>query len=246
MKSFKFLLVIVAGTTTAALLYFGTGLHPIWPLLWFAPIPVIAIAPQLRASRAFALATVAWFFGEMNLWKHLAYGIGLPWRAGCYLVSRSRNCFCSRCFVRAQLSSTRLVLSRCDRVSILLGELRISERERFATQHLRESRLYADELSASYPNSIFDRNLGHQLHRLLVCRSDRSPFERGRGSAATAHGRHCDGSCPLCSLSFWRFAIAIESADSITRRHAHREGRADESLSRFRTADAGIAARICR
>jgi apolipoprotein N-acyltransferase len=79
MKSFKLLLVIVAGTTTAALLYFGTGLHPIWPLLWFAPVPVIAIAPQLRASQVFALGTVAWFFGQMNLWKHLAHGIGLPW-----------------------------------------------------------------------------------------------------------------------------------------------------------------------
>ena len=79
MKSFKLLLVIVAGTITAALLYFGTGLHPIWPLLWFAPVPIIAIAPQLRASHTFALATVAWFFGQMNLWKHLAYGIGLPW-----------------------------------------------------------------------------------------------------------------------------------------------------------------------
>jgi len=79
MTSSKLLLVIVAGTTTAALLYFGTGLHPIWPVLWFAPVPIIAIAPQLRASRAFALAAVAWFFGATNLWKHLAYGIGLPW-----------------------------------------------------------------------------------------------------------------------------------------------------------------------
>ena len=51
MKSFKLLLVIVAGTTTAALLYFGTGLHPIWPLLWFAPVPIIAIAPNyVRAT----------------------------------------------------------------------------------------------------------------------------------------------------------------------------------------------------
>ncbi len=79
MKSFSLVLVIVAGTTTAVLVYFGTGLHPIWPLLWFAPVPIIAIAPQLRARSAFALATVAWFFGEMNLWKHLAYGIGLRW-----------------------------------------------------------------------------------------------------------------------------------------------------------------------
>jgi apolipoprotein N-acyltransferase len=79
MKSFKLLLVIVAGTTTAALLYFGTGLHPIWPLLWFAFVSIIAIGPQLPASGVFALATVAWFFGATNLWKHLAYGIGLPW-----------------------------------------------------------------------------------------------------------------------------------------------------------------------
>lgn len=78
MKSFK-LFVIAAGTTTAVLSYFGTGLHPIWPLLWLAPVPIIAIAPRLRASRAFALATVAWFVGETNLWQHLASGIGLPW-----------------------------------------------------------------------------------------------------------------------------------------------------------------------
>src|SRR4029450_1080614 len=96
--------------------------------------------------------------------------------ADCCLVSSSRNCFCSRGFVRGELSAARLAPSRGDRLSILLGELRSSERERFAAQHLRESRLYADELSASYSNSIFDWNLGHQLRRLLVCRSDRSPL----------------------------------------------------------------------
>jgi apolipoprotein N-acyltransferase len=79
MKSSKLLLVIAAGMTAAALVYFGTGLHPVWPLLWFAPVPIIAIAPQLRASHVFALGTLAWFFGKTNLWKHLAYGIGLSW-----------------------------------------------------------------------------------------------------------------------------------------------------------------------
>ena len=133
MKSFKLLLMIVAGTTTALLLYFGTGLHPIWPLLWFAPIPVSAIAPQLRASRAFGLRAVAWFFGATNLWKHLAYGIGLPLAADSCFVSGPGNRFCSRRLVCAQLSSARRGLSRCDRISILLGELRISEREHFAT-----------------------------------------------------------------------------------------------------------------
>jgi apolipoprotein N-acyltransferase len=113
MKSFKLLLVIVAGTTTAALLYFGTGLHPIWPLLWFAPIPVIAIAPQLRASHAFALATVAWFFGATNLWKHLAHGIGLPWAlvAVSFLISAivllSAFCSCAAFFDAARSFSLR-------------------------------------------------------------------------------------------------------------------------------------------
>ena len=212
MKSYKLLLAIVAGTTTAALLYFGTGLHvPSGRCFGLRLLPVIAIAPQLRASRAFALATVAWFFGATNLWKHLAYGIGLPWPLHFCLVSDSGNCFCSRCFVRAQLSSARLAPFWLRSRFLLLGELRISERERFATQHLRESRLFADELSASDPNSIFDWNLGHQLHCLPVCRSDRSAFERGRGSAATAHVRHWNGSCPLCSLSF----LALRDCDRI-------------------------------
>ena len=211
MKSFKLLLVIVAGTTTAALLYFGTGLHPIWPLLWFAPIPVIAIAPQLRASRAFALATVAWFFGETNLWKHLAYGIGLPWPLIVVSFLIPAIVFAlGVLFVRSFLRRGSFFLG-CDRVSILLGELRISERERFATQHLRESRLYADELSASYPNSVFDWNLGHQLRRLFVCRSDRNPFERRRESAATAHRS------PLQrQLSFVQsFFLALRDCDRI-------------------------------
>ncbi len=50
-----------------------------WPLLWLAPVPILAIAPRLSRSGAFTLALVAWFLGELNLWKHLAYGLGLPW-----------------------------------------------------------------------------------------------------------------------------------------------------------------------
>jgi apolipoprotein N-acyltransferase len=77
-SSRKLLFATAAGTATALLSYFGTGLHPIWPLLWFAPVPVLAIGPRLTATRAFLLAFVAWFAGETNLWLHLAQGIGLP------------------------------------------------------------------------------------------------------------------------------------------------------------------------
>ena len=78
MKHRDSVLAVAAGIATALLTYFGTGLHPIWPLLWFAPISVIAIAPRLSASRAFLLAFTAWLIGETNLWKHLVQGVHVP------------------------------------------------------------------------------------------------------------------------------------------------------------------------
>jgi apolipoprotein N-acyltransferase len=43
----------MAGTvfaTGAALLYFGTGLHPIWWLTWLAFLPVLLLAPRVPAQ----------------------------------------------------------------------------------------------------------------------------------------------------------------------------------------------------
>lgn len=72
------LLVIAAGLVSAALSYLGTGLHPMWPLLWVAPIPLLAIAPRLRASTAFLLASVAWLIGGLNQWNYFTHVIELP------------------------------------------------------------------------------------------------------------------------------------------------------------------------
>jgi len=74
------LLVVVAGLASAAFLYFGTGLHPIWWLLWVAPVPVLAISPRLRGSAAFLLGSIAWFLGEMNQWNYLRHVVALPLR----------------------------------------------------------------------------------------------------------------------------------------------------------------------
>ena len=74
------LLIVVAGLVSAGLLYFGTGLHPIWWLLWLAPVPVLAIASRLRGSIAFLLGSIAWFLGEMNQWNYLRHVIALPLR----------------------------------------------------------------------------------------------------------------------------------------------------------------------
>jgi apolipoprotein N-acyltransferase len=74
----NFAFVILAGLATAVLAYFGTGLHPLWPLLWLAPIPVLTIAPRLRAVAAFFLASIAWFIGGLNLWTYFTGVLEIP------------------------------------------------------------------------------------------------------------------------------------------------------------------------
>ena len=78
MQNRRLLLAIVAAIASAALSYFGTGLHPIWWLLWLAPVPVLAVAPRLSRGIAFLLASVAWFIGGFNQWSYLSHAIELP------------------------------------------------------------------------------------------------------------------------------------------------------------------------
>jgi apolipoprotein N-acyltransferase len=74
----RILLIVAVGLASAALFYLGTGLHPIWWMLWLAPVPVLAIAPRLHGSAAFLLASMAWIFGEMNQWNYFLRVIELP------------------------------------------------------------------------------------------------------------------------------------------------------------------------
>ena len=71
-------LVVGAGVASAGLFYLGTGLHPKWWTLWFAPIPVLAVAPRLHGAAAFLLGAIAWLIGEMNQWNYVRHGIQLP------------------------------------------------------------------------------------------------------------------------------------------------------------------------
>jgi len=80
MRSPKFLVIIGAGLGSAAFSYLGTGLQPIWWMLWLAPLPVLAIAPRIRNSTAFLLGSVAWLIGEMNQWNYVRHEIELPWQ----------------------------------------------------------------------------------------------------------------------------------------------------------------------
>jgi apolipoprotein N-acyltransferase len=62
----------VSVVSTAALVWFGTGLNPCWPLLWFAPLPVLFFASCSSWQSAAATAALAWFIGGLNLWHYLS------------------------------------------------------------------------------------------------------------------------------------------------------------------------------
>ncbi|HEY4354637.1 MAG TPA: nitrilase-related carbon-nitrogen hydrolase [Acidobacteriaceae bacterium] len=62
---------LLAVASSAVLFWFGTGLDPFWPLLWFAPLPVLLFALRNSAANAAVVAALALLLGSLNLWGYL-------------------------------------------------------------------------------------------------------------------------------------------------------------------------------
>jgi apolipoprotein N-acyltransferase len=56
---------------SAALFFFGTGLTPVWMLLWLAPIPILWLSPRISAGQAFFVAAGAYMLGGFNIWFYM-------------------------------------------------------------------------------------------------------------------------------------------------------------------------------
>ena len=69
---------VVAVALTAVLVYFGTGLFPRWPLMWFAPLPVLLFAARSSRRWAAAAAFLAWFLGGLNLFHYFNSLLRMP------------------------------------------------------------------------------------------------------------------------------------------------------------------------
>src|SRR5579862_6978692 len=76
--SVGFVVDAVAVACTAILVWFGTGLHPWWPLLWLAPLPALLIATRSGRARTFLVAFVGFFLGNLNLWYYLHDVLSAP------------------------------------------------------------------------------------------------------------------------------------------------------------------------
>lgn len=63
---------------TTVLVYVGTGIEPRWWALWFAPLPVLLIAPRIGWFPAFSVAALSWFLGSLNMWRYLRNILVIP------------------------------------------------------------------------------------------------------------------------------------------------------------------------
>ena len=63
----KLTTAIVVFGATVLLVWFGNGLTPWWPLMWFAPLPVLWFALRSSWWRAGLMAAAAWLVGSSNL-----------------------------------------------------------------------------------------------------------------------------------------------------------------------------------
>jgi apolipoprotein N-acyltransferase len=71
-------LIAAAVVTSAGMYFVSFGLHPIWWLVWLAPLPVLLVAPGLRAWQALAIAFAARALAEFNLWDYVRHVIQVP------------------------------------------------------------------------------------------------------------------------------------------------------------------------
>ena len=65
---------------TAVLLWFGNALDPWWPLMWFAPLPVLWFALRRSWWVAALTTAAAWLAGCSNLWGYFDL-LGMPFVA---------------------------------------------------------------------------------------------------------------------------------------------------------------------
>lgn len=72
---------------STVLFYFGTGLTPISGLTWFAPLPVLLLAPYVSTWRVLSIAFVSYAASTANSWSFYAHSSDTPlWPIGLLII----------------------------------------------------------------------------------------------------------------------------------------------------------------
>lgn len=69
---------VLAIATAGAMFYFGNGLNPLWPLVWFAPLPVLIFALRSQWWATVIVAVVSMLAGSLNMWSYFTKTVGMP------------------------------------------------------------------------------------------------------------------------------------------------------------------------
>ncbi|MFN8572083.1 MAG: nitrilase-related carbon-nitrogen hydrolase [Gemmatimonadaceae bacterium] len=68
----------VAVLLSATAYYLGTGLHPWWPLVWVAPLPLLLLPAGMSRWRGLTLSFVAYLAGSLNIVTYLGRLLPIP------------------------------------------------------------------------------------------------------------------------------------------------------------------------
>ena len=69
---------VLAVVATAAMFYLGNGLEPWWPLMWFAPLPLLWFALRSKWWTAAVTAVAVMMLGNLNMWSYFTKTLGMP------------------------------------------------------------------------------------------------------------------------------------------------------------------------
>lgn len=69
---------LLAVALSALAWWFGSGTTPVWWVTWLAPLPVLWLAPRVRAPWAALAAFSTYVAGGFNVWPYLHEHLGLP------------------------------------------------------------------------------------------------------------------------------------------------------------------------
>ena len=68
----------LAVAASAVCWWFASSLHPLWWAAWLAPLPLLWIAPRMRARSTVLAVLLAWVIGGCSQWHYLHDVIRLP------------------------------------------------------------------------------------------------------------------------------------------------------------------------
>ena len=208
--------------STAILVWFGNGLNPWWPLLWFAPLPLLVVRPAylLVEHRAGRRALVA---------DRKPHCLGLlPYSGNAVLrmVGDILHGVPGFRLISLALPGTGLARRRLERHACVpggVGHLRIRCQLNQCAWYCGQSCLHAAQVSGIPATRLDHWPLGHDLPAAPLFRGSRHrPASESDSAEASFARRHCGPQCHRCGTDLRRDTPGAATSAKGSGGRAHR------------------------